>query len=200
MKKKKWPVYSERMNKWLLGVGSVVIVMGAFLILFCILGGVDLELSEPGHDISHTSPVFEPYIEFLFYGMVTASMIMAFLCVFNFVLVYEPKSKKEAESPLRGAAVKHEKEIVELLKTVAQPLPGKGKLNRARTAQFLRALIEMELIDVNLTGKHLMAWVEKETEYKDGDPGHFQRAIKDATPQDTNVAEFRKQIEQIVSE
>ena len=142
MKKKKTiPVYSVRLNKWMIGVGAAVIVMGTFLILFCILGGVDKVLSNPGEDISHTSPMFEPYIEFLFYGMITASMIMAFLYLFNFGLVWEPKAKEEAELPLRGAAVEHEKEITELLKTVAQPLPGKRKLNRARTAQFIRASV-----------------------------------------------------------
>ena len=62
-----------------------------------------------------------------------------------------------------------------------------------------RSLAELGYIDSNLTGKHLMVWVESVTGYEDGDAPHFTKAYKDATPQDTNVVDFRGQIEQMLA-
>ena len=111
----------------------------------------------------------------------------------------EDVEQAKAESPLQGDAIEHEEEIIDLLTTIARPLPGRAKLNRARTAQFLRALMELGYIDKNTAGKTLMVWVETVTEYKDGNASHFQQAIKDATPQDSNVADFQKQILEILA-
>ena len=202
--KKKKPNYfkikSPRVAKLFWAFFSVLIALDLVMLVICVAQGISLRTSEPGLDIGSVFKGYHFFIEFMLASLII--LFIGYCAIFLYVYVtnryFAPKNADAQESPLQGAAKEHEEEIVALLKTIAQPLPGKQKLNRARTAQFLRAMIEMELIDANLTGKHLMAWVEDVTGYQDGNPSHFQQALKDATPQDTYVLDFREQIAHII--
>lgn len=107
----------------------------------------------------------------------------------------------QIESLLQGAAKDHEQQIIDLLKSVAKPSSGKEHLNRAPTAQFLRALTELGYLDANVTGPNLLAWVENVTGYKDKDEdsGHFFAAYNKPTKEDSKVRKYMDQIEQIVN-
>lgn len=206
-KGKKRPNYfriqSPKLNKIFWWLCSALLAIATVTLAIIAATLISINTSEPGMDIPSLFPKLEPFIE-----LVTAVYFILFMA-FLTVVIYNYSTNREkdrearkiadAESPLQGRAVEHQEQIVELLKTIAQPLPGRAKLNRARTAQFLRALAESGYIDSNLTGKHLMVWVESVTGYEDGDAPHFTKAYKDATPQDTNVVDFRGQIEQMLA-
>ena len=107
----------------------------------------------------------------------------------------------QIKSPLQGAAKDHEQQIIDLLKSIAMPSVGKQHLNRAPTAQFLRALTELGYLDANVTGPNLLAWVEDVTYYqdKDEDSGHFFAAYNKPTKEDSKVRKYMDQIQQIVN-
>ena len=107
----------------------------------------------------------------------------------------------QIESLLQGAAKDHEQQIIDLLKSIAKPSAGKPHLNRAPSAQFLRALTELGYLDANISGPNLLAWVENVTGYKDKDEdsGHFFAAYNKPTKEDSKVRKYMDQIEQIVN-
>ena len=107
----------------------------------------------------------------------------------------------QIESLLQGAAKDHEQQIIDLLKSVAKPSAGKPHLNRAPSAQFLRALTELGYLDANITGPNLLAWVENVTGYKDkdDDSGHFFAAYNKPTKEDSKVRKYMDQIQQILA-
>lgn len=111
-------------------------------------------------------------------------------------------SQEQNESLLQGTARNHEVQIIDLLKSIAKPSAGKQHLNRAPTAQFLRALTELGYLEANVSGPSLMAWVEYVTGYKDkdDDSGHFYAAYNKATKEDSKVRKYMDQIEQIVAQ
>lgn len=180
---------------------SLILSISGILECLCITGLISSYCSEPGMDIQSLFPFYMPFIIWGFAIIILMIMGFTAFVIYNYATnkeqYKEDVEQTKAESPLQGDAIEHEEEIIDLLTTIARPLPGRAKLNRARTAQFLRALMELGYIDKNTAGKTLMVWVETVTEYKDGNASHFQQAIKDATPQDSNVAEFQKQIQDI---
>ena len=186
---------------WLLSTGAIV---DATMLLSLLANEISELVWGEGAGISHLFGGFYRYMDFLLVLLLVLFMAISIIVLYTYLsYMQEHRGKEEtakAESPLQGAAVEHEEQIIDLLMIIAKPLPGRAKLNRARTAQFLRALIELGYIDKNTAGRTLMAWVETVTEYKDGNASHFQQAIKDATPQDSNVLEFQNQIQQIVGE
>ena len=107
----------------------------------------------------------------------------------------------QIESLLQGAAKEYEQQIIDLLTSIARPSSGKQYLNRAPTAQFLRALTELGYMDTNVSGSNLKAWVENVTGYtdKDKDSGHFYSAYNNSTKEDSKVRKYMDQIEQIVN-
>jgi hypothetical protein len=192
-------IYSARLNKWLLGLSAIVIVFGATMGLAFLLAQIAGVVSAEGKDIASYAG-FKTFIDVLFIVMVFCSMAIATLLLYNYMLLHQPKMPvAENISPLRGDAIAHEKEIVELLKTVAHPLPGKAKLNRAHTAQFLTAMKELELIDPNLVGKQLMVWVQDVTGYVDGASSAFTQALNAVKTNDPEVARLKEQLAQIVN-
>lgn len=108
----------------------------------------------------------------------------------------------QIESLLQGAAKDHEQQIIDALKSIARPTSGKQYLNRAPTAQFLRALTELGYLDANVSGPNLLAWVENVTGYKDkdNDSGHFFAAYNKPTKEDSKVIKYMNQIEQIIAQ
>lgn len=198
MKKIDIEIYSTRLYKWLLGLSAIVIVFGITMGLTILFAWIDSLVSAEGQDIASFSG-FNTFFDFLFIVMVICSIAIATLLLYNYMLLHQPKMPVvENASPLRGEAIAHEKEIIELLKTVAHPLPGKAKLNRAHTAQFLTAMKELELIDPNLVGKHLMTWVQDTTGYIDGSSSAFTQALNAIKTNDPEVARLKDQLTQIV--
>jgi hypothetical protein len=133
-------------------------------------------------------------------------LLAALFSVVAYALIMRLMAKKTSqvqetviEPILIGAANKHDAQLIELLKSVARPMPGDTKLNRARTTHFLCAMRDLELIDRNLDGKHLMSWVVRETGYSEKSLSAFNQALNNTSSQDSKVIELKKQIEQIIS-
>lgn len=133
-------------------------------------------------------------------------LLAALFSVVAYALIMRLMAKKTSqvqetviEPILIGAANKHDAQLIELLKSVARPMLGDTKLNRARTAHFLCAMRDLELIDRNLDGKHLMSWVVRETGYSEKSLSAFNQALNNTSSQDSKVIELKKQIEQIIS-
>lgn len=133
-------------------------------------------------------------------------LLAALFSVVAYALIMRLMAKKTyqvqetvIEPILIGAANKHDAQLTELLKSVARPMPRDTKLNRARTAHFLCAMRDLELIDRNLDGKHLMSWVVRETGYSEKSLSAFNQALNNTSSQDSKVIELKKQIEQIIS-
>ena len=131
---------------------------------------------------------------------------MVAIWIYHF-LMRKMVAKSEApqaqnESFLQGLAIDHETQIIDLLKSIAKPSVGKQHLNRAPTAQFLRALTELGYLDANVSGPNLLAWVEDVTGYKDkdDDSGHFFAAYNKPTKEDTKVSKYMDQIQQIIAQ
>ena len=202
-KDKKRPNYfritSPRRRKIFYGLLSVILAIAFVLLAIDIVALIDLHLAKPGIAITSLFPGLMPFFEVMLRAVLVLFMAFSAVVIYNYITNRENIQAVKAESPLQGAAVEHEEQIIDALKIIAKPLPGRAKLNRARTAQFIRALMELGYIDKNTAGKILMVWVETVTEYKDGNASHFQKAIKDATPQDSNVLDFQKQIQEIIA-
>ena len=133
-------------------------------------------------------------------------LVAALFSILIYALIMNLTAKKtlqeqetKNEPVLIGEAIKHETQLIELLKSVARPMPGDSKLNRARTAHFLCAMKDLGLIDKNLDGKHLMAWVVCVTGYSEKSLSAFNQALNNTFSQDSKVIELKNQIEQIIS-
>lgn len=169
--------------------------------LVCLIDGWEWMTAGAEYETSLVTNILGTTLIVAFFMMATAFVaVLIYKRLIMMKSTATSASQDKCDSLLQGAAKGHEKEIIALLQSVAQPLPGKDKLNRARTAQLLRAMIEMGLIDANIVGKRLMLWVEDVTNYTDGNNSAFNQALKDATAQDTNVIAFQNQLEKIVSE
>lgn len=194
--------HSPRMTKIITALFSALVMIGGAAFIISLLGLISLKVSAPGMDIASLFKGFDIFTELLFAIFFLLAIAFGSAFLYNYLInkdrYIETRIAIEAESPLTEAAKGHEQQIMDMLTIIAKPLPGKAKLNRARTAQFLRALIELQLIDANYPPKNLMVWVENVTNYKDGNVSAFNQALKDANPQDTNVLDFQKQIQQVL--
>lgn len=115
-------IYSMRLNKWLMGLSATIIVFGITMGLALLLAWIDSLVSAEGQDIGSFAG-FKTFMDFLFIVMVFCSMAIATLLLYNCMLLHQPKMPvAENASPLRGEAIAHEKEIIELLKTVTVTL------------------------------------------------------------------------------
>lgn len=195
-------ISSPKVNKLYRVLSSILVGIAIVTLILCVVGLISLYTADDGMDISSLFKGYIPFIEGILGVVLILFMAYLSVVIYNYsanVDRYEQEQKiAESESPLLGAAKDHETQIIEMLTVIAKPLPNKGKLNRARTAQFLRALMELQLIDTNYPPKNLMVWVETVTNYKDGNVSAFNQALKDANPQDTNVLGFQKQIQQVL--
>ena len=199
MKERVIEVYSARLNKWMMAMAAIVFVVGATLLIAILIAVIDNCVSENGNELTTIIAWYDPFIDVLTVVLIVSAMAMATLLLYNYFLMHQPKAPIATNvSPLRGAAIAHENEIIELLKVVAQPLPDKTKLNRAHTAQFLQAMKELGLIDPNFVGRQLMVWVEDKTSYVDGSSSAFTQALNAVKNNDSEVARLKEQLSQIV--
>ena len=190
-------IQSKAIGKTLLALLCGIFLVNISIILIYLIVGLNCYLSEPGEDIPSQFVPFASFFQGL--GYLSILMIIAFCAVllYNYTLGRIQKTPiAQPTSPLQNLTKEQEQRIIDTLKTFAQPLPGKSKLNRARTTQFLRALTELGYIDANLDGKIIMPWVEYVTGYTDGEPGHFNDQYRKASKLDSNVRQYMEEITQ----
>ncbi len=205
-KLKKRPNYlrisDPKLNKIFLGICAAIFAIASVILFIVVIELVSMGVADPGQDIPSLFPRLEPYIEFIVGIYILLFIAFLTVVIYNYAINKEKANEKqrkvETTSPLLGLSKEQEQQIIAALKTIAQPLPGKTKLNRARTTQFLRALTELGYIDANLDGKIIMPWVESVTGFEDGEPGHFNDQYKKASTFDKNVKAYMKQITQLL--
>ena len=196
-------INDPKLNKIFWWICAAIFAIAAVVLALVVTVLVSMSVSKPGLDVASLFPRLEPFIESVV--GVCLLLFIAFLTVviYNYVInrerANEEQRNAEIASPLQNLSKGQEQQIIAALKTIAQPLPSKTKLNRAPTAQFLRALTELGYIDSNLDGKIIMPWVETVTGYKDGEPGHFNDQYKKATAFDKNVKQYMEQITQLLN-
>ena len=144
-----------------------------------------------------------------FVGGILIALIIGFIAhltvfIFNYVSnaarYIEGKGTETVISPLCEDGIRHESEIGAMLKTIARPEPGTNNLNRANTIHFLRTLKSMGLINANENSKILMLWVEQVTGFEEKSISAFNQALDKQKENPKLVAEYRKQLEQILAQ
>ena len=101
---------------------------------------------------------------------------------------------QDIPSPLLNLNEKQQKEIIDKLTLVAQPKNNDNKLNRAKTAQFLRALQILGYIDENTAPNQLRLWTQQVTGFQDNDKVHFNEAYNKANINGGEVKQFTQYI------
>ena len=175
--------------------------------IFFALASVIIAVGIFARSESHIDPQCKSFLSIVINILVAVEIVVfiAFLAVviYNYAINHWDTDEKnlklkEVESPLLGAAKDHEPQIIEMLKSVALPLPGKKTFNTARVGHFMRALAELGYIDSNLDGKYWKPWVETVTGFTGDTTGHVNAAYKKATIKDEKVADLCKQLQQII--
>ena len=208
MADKKKPNYfritSPRRNKWFWALVSALAMTGGMGLIICIAQLISYAVSEPGMDIGSIFMGFDLFMELLFSAFLLIFIVFGTVVMYNYIMnrekAIETKEIAQTESPLLGVAKDHEQAIIEMLKSIAKPEQGTNKLNRANTIHFLRTLKELGLFDTALDGQHQKAWVEQVTGYEEKSISAFNQALDKQKENPKLVAEYRKQLEQIIAE
>ena len=191
-------IYSRKIGHVLLALLCSAFVLSLAIIITISIVGIDQAVSEPGNDIPSIYVLFPYFYESLLVLLLLNFIALCTVALYNKMLLTKPKQAvTTVNSILQGDAKNHEKQIINMLKTIAKPLPGKTKLNRAATAQFIRALTELNYIDSNLKAAHILPWVEQVTGFEDGETAHFQAAYNKASKLDTNVQKHIAQLQSL---
>ena len=106
---------------------------------------------------------------------------------------------QDIPSPLLNLNEKQQKEIIDKLTLVAQPKNNDNKLNRAKTAQFLRALQILWYIDENTAPNQLRLCTQQVTGFQDNDKVHFNEAYNKANINGGEVKQFIQNIQKLLS-
>ena len=177
-------------------IASMLAIAGG-LIVVCIVDWTDWKFAEPGkyETTLVTNILGTTFLVALFF------IFTAIIAIILYIRFTKSTFTDTAQniSPLLGAAKDHEQSIIEMLKSIAKPEQGTNKLNRANTIHFLRTLKELGLFDSALDGQHQKAWVEQVTGYEEKSISAFNQALDKQKPNPKLVAEFRKQLEQIIA-
>ena len=178
----------------------------ASLLIVLLIGFIDwtdFKFAEPGE---YETTLFTEIVGTFFlactYIFLAAMIAVSLYAIFVWKMSKEGNIvKANVSSILENVSEREEKQIIEILKTIAKPVPGKVYLNRAPSAQFLRALTNLGYIDKNISGTALMAWTESVTGYKDkdDDSGHFFAAYNAVTNVDPKMLRYMEQIKQITA-
>lgn len=210
MKPRKKPnffrIHSPRLNKlfwWLFSITTIIDVVFLLSLLTNFIFGC---VWGKEHDLyALYGDGYERFMDIMMMALILSLMAFAIVVLFNYMTNYdqhfESKATAEANSPITDTAKPYEPQIIDLLTSIARPSSGKQYLNRAPTAQFLRALTELGYMDANVSGPNLKTWVENVTGYndKDKDSGHFYSAYNTTTKEDSKVRKYMDQIKQIVN-
>lgn len=191
----------SKLEKVILAVFSAMI--GIFLVIgiICLIDWFEWKSNPIGYEPTPFTNITGTGLLVLLYVLLSALFSVVIYALITKLTAKKTSQVQEkvTEPILIGAANKHNYQLVELLKSVARPMPGDTKLNRARTAHFLCAMRDLGLIDQNLDGKHLMVWVVSVTGYSEKSLSAFNQALNSTSSQDSKVIELRNQIEQIIS-
>lgn len=113
----------------------------------------------------------------------------------------EDQMRNAIKCPLHGLDDFHRTMLQEKLLVVASPKKLEtNQINRANTAQFLRALQLMGYIDASESGNTLRLWVEQVTNLRDPDKYHFTEAYTQAGKQDKKVQRMMVEIEEFLKD
>lgn len=198
-------IHSPKLNKLFWWLFSIVVIIDATFILSLLADFLCACAWGSDHDLYAMFDGYERFMDLMLLGLILSVMACSIVVLYNYMTNYdkhhEAQITAQANSPLADAAKPYEQQIIDMLKSVAKPSSPKQHLNRAPTAQFLRALTELGYLDANVSGSNLKAWVENVTGYtdKDKDSGHFYSAYNNSTKEDSKVRKYMDQIEQIVN-
>ena len=186
---------------WWVASTFFAIALVAFVVLY---GGMIYDHFAAGDNIESIIPAFRSIVGVLLIALFV--VFIAFLTVFIFNYVFNAAQYAEniengkVMCPLSENGVRHEEEICAMFKKIAKPAPGTNNLNRANTVHFLRALKSMDLINPNENRKILMLWAQQVTGYEERSFSAFNQAMTKQKDNPALVAEYSKQLEQIISE
>lgn len=196
-------IHSEKLNKLFWWLFSALLGLNAIMFLICMFGLFCQKISLPGMDLAS-----DLGLEYVVKGYFVIDLVL--FTAFAVVVIYNYATNKEkyeeeresakAESPLTESAKSHEQQIVDLMSSIIKPVPGKKTINQAKTAKFIKALSDLELIDSNLDTKHLMAWIECVTGYPSCETRVFNQALKAVKVNDPDLLNYKSQLEQILAQ
>lgn len=176
---------------------AAIIALGGGLALVCIIDWTEWKSAAPGeYETMLVTEILGTFFLVSFFLALTAIITIILYIRLN----KKPTKVIDVMSPLYEDAIVHEKEIHKMLKSIARPKPGTNNLNRANTIHFLRTLKSMGLIDANENSKILMLWIQQVTGYEEKSYSAFSQAMDKQKENPKLVAEYRKQLEQILAE
>lgn len=184
---------------WWITSAFFAISLVTFVMLY---GGMIYDYFATG-DIESIIPAFGSVVGVLLIVLFVVFIAYLTVFVYNFVSnaaqYAEGNEAEEVVCPLCENVKQHKAEISAMLKTIAKPEPGTNNLNRANTIHFLRTLKSMGLIDPNENSKILMVWVLQVTGYEEKSFSAFNQAMTKQKENPALVAEYHKQLEQIIA-
>lgn len=195
-------IEDPKLNKVFWWVGAAILAIAVIVVVIILIANISYDVAAPGHDLSSYLPVNSFVLK-----MFAATLILftAFLTIVFYVLgtnwekSIEAKRTAKVDSPLNDAAKGHEQQIINLMIAVIKPVPGKNIISHAETAKFIKALKELNLMNVNLKGQHLIPWIESVTDYSAGKASPFNQALKAVKLDDEDVPKYKAQLEQILA-
>ena len=195
-------IEDPKLNKVFWWVGAAIIAIAVIVVVIIFIANISYDIAAPGHDVSSFLPVNSFVLK-----MFAAALILftAFLTIVFYVLgtnwekSIEAKRTVKVDSPLTDAAQGHEQQIIDLMISVIKPVPGKKTIPQAKTAKFIRALKDLNLMDINLEGQHLIPWIETVSGFSAGNTSHFNQALDAVKIDDDEVPKFKAQLEQILA-
>ncbi len=196
-------IHSEKLNKLFWWFFSIMAIFDATILLILFADFISECISGKGHGISAAFEGYYPFMDFLMLGLILSFMAFAIVVLYNYMMnldkYHEAKIKAESESPLTDAAKGHEQQVIDLMISVIKPIPGKKTIPQAKTAKFIKALKDMNLMNVNLEGQHLIPWIETVSGFSAGNTSHFNQALDAVKIDDDEVPKFKAQLEQILA-
>ncbi len=191
-----------KLNKAFWWVASLGVAVCLITILILIATEIGYEISEPGLDpesLLHVNSFAKKLLVTAILLLIALIAINIYVFCTNWEKLREEKRLAEAESPLTEAAKSHEQQIIDLMISIIKPVPGKKNISHAKTAKFIKALKDLNLMDVNLEGEHLIPWIETVTDFSAGKTSPFNQALDAVKVDDKDVPKYKEQLEQILA-
>ena len=192
-----------KINKLFRWVSSVAFAIAIVVLGIIITEIISLNVAKQGEDIATLFPGLESFVTSL-----TAVFLINFIVFLTIVFyIYSTnrendriaQKKAEVDSPLTEAAKGHEQQIIDLMISIIKPVPGKKNISTAKAAKFIKALKDLNLMDVNMEGQHLIPWIETVTGFSAGKTSPFNQALKAVKVDDDDVPDYKAQLEQILA-
>lgn len=192
-----------KVNKLFRWVSSVAFAIAIVVLGIIITEIISFNVAKQGEDIATLFPGLESFVTYL-----TAVFLINFIVFLTIVIyIYSTnrendriaQKKAEVDSPLTEAAKGHEQQIIDLMISIIKPVPGKKNISTAKAAKFIKALKDLNLMDVNMEGQHLIPWIETVTGFSAGKTSPFNQALKAVKVDDDDVPDYKAQLEQILA-